>query len=139
VITNVHSQIDNFIFHMGINATSVVGRVKLCQPISNTPGRLSIDLEKARALCVKLEDELISEDEDGHAEEDKSKDKEEEDRDGSKAEKSGSVEKEKKIVGMRERGSDIIHDRIERIAEGLGLGGEDLTVEEKVQKVSFVI
>jgi hypothetical protein len=132
VITNVHSQIDNFIFHMGINATSVVGRVKLCQPISNTPGRLSIDLEKARALCVKLEDELISEDEDGHAEEDKSKDKEEEDRDG-------SVEKEKKIVGMRERGSDIIHDRIERIAEGLGLGGEDLTVEEKVQKVSFVI
>ncbi|ORX34935.1 hypothetical protein BD324DRAFT_633296 [Kockovaella imperatae] len=56
------SKIDTFTFHMGVNASPVIGRTRITAPAANTLERLVIDGEKAHDLAYKLEEELIDED-----------------------------------------------------------------------------
>jgi hypothetical protein len=109
---------------MGVNATPVIGRIRLTQPVANTPAQIYKDVDRARELCIKLEDELLGDEEEGA---------------------DGEADEEKKdkvagrwVAGLRERGSDVVKERTQRVLEGLGLSGEgdELSEEGKVRKVS---
>ena len=49
---------------MGVNATSVIGKIRVSQPVANILERLITDGENARALTLKLEEEMMGDDED---------------------------------------------------------------------------
>ena len=56
------SKIDNFVFHMGVNASPVIGRIRITAAVASTLERLLLDGEKAHDLAYKLEEELVEED-----------------------------------------------------------------------------
>ena len=103
---------------MGVNATPVVGKIRLTAPIANTLGRLQRDAQKAKELAQKLEEELLGDDELKEV-----------------AEKEGEnkplVEGE---LGLRQRGSETIQEKIDEILERENLSGE-LEEEQQIRKV----
>jgi len=110
-------QIDNFTFHMGVNATPIVGKTRVTQPIANSLDRLVLDCEKAKALAMKLEEELLGDDEDGVQPE--------------------GEDSEPKLPGLRERGSVMIEETTARILAKHELDEEELNEEQRVRRVGF--
>ena len=102
---------------MGLNATPVVGKVRLTQPIANTIERLLQDGEKAKALALKLEEELIGDDEE------------------EMAAASDGAETEKKMPGLGEKGSNLVDETVTRLINAGGLDGEQLDEEQRIRKV----
>lgn len=43
------------------------------------------------------------------------------------------------MKGLRERGVDVVAERIERLLDGMGLGGEELAENERFTKVSPIL
>ena len=103
---------------MGVNSTPIIGKIRVTQPIANTLHRLLADGEKAKALAYKLEEELVGDDED---------------------EGKPEVENaERKLPGLRERGSVLVEETIMRILRSdQGLEREDLDEEQRVRKVGL--
>jgi hypothetical protein len=110
---------------MTVNLSPTVGRVRVTAPIANTLNRLLQDGEKAKLLAVRLEEELLGDDE---AE---VKEGEDQPAEGDKAD-------ENKVAGLREKGSDMVEDHIGRLLEHEGLLSEDLSEEQRIRKVSQV-
>ena len=118
---------------MGINATPVVGKIRVTAALANTLERLIRDGEKARSLAEKLELELMGDDEDEGVDEKKEGDEQAGDGHDTKEGHSGQG-KEKSMSGLRERGSMIVQDKTERLLEDAGLVG-DLDEEQQLRKV----
>ncbi|KAL7420146.1 hypothetical protein Q5752_005112 [Cryptotrichosporon argae] len=57
-------KIDMFTFHMGINNTPSIGRVRFAPSACGTLAQLEADLERAKELAIMLEDDLVESDED---------------------------------------------------------------------------
>jgi hypothetical protein len=89
-------------------------------PYASAPERVSLDLEKAKALALKLEDELV--------------DPEAEDEADSAAEKVDAT-LDKPVRSLSERGSHIVEETISRLLEKHGLDSEDLNEEQANTKV----
>lgn len=124
------SKIDNFTFHMGVNATPIVGRIRVAPSLTGNLKRLEQDLSYAREMARTLEDELMEETspapEDGDAE---------------KPEGEASTDSAPKDTtpGLRERGSEVVEDVIARLLASSGLDGEDLDEEQAIRKVSRML
>lgn len=100
---------------MGVNATPVVGKIRVTQPIANTLERLRNDGEKAKALVVKLEEELLGDDEiEGKPE---------------------AEDSERKLPGLGEKGSTLVEETIARVLGSQGMEGEELDEEQRIRKV----
>jgi hypothetical protein len=120
------SKVDNFTFHMGVNATPIVGRLRIAPAITNTLARLEIDVQRAQELARSLEDELMQPEtpvpEGGEEEKAEGEDK----------------EKEKDTTqGLRERGTDVVADVVVRLLAREGLDGEELDEEQRIRKVGL--
>lgn len=120
------SKIDNFTFHMGVNATPIVGRIRVAPSLTGNLKRLEQDLSYARELARTLEDELMEEaspvPEDGDAEK-------------PEGETSSDSAPKDTTPGLRERGSEVVEDVIARLLASSGLDGEDLDEEQAIRKV----
>ncbi|WWD22896.1 hypothetical protein CI109_107391 [Kwoniella shandongensis] len=121
-------KIDGFTFHMSVNSTPTIGRLKVTPPIANTLERLVQDGENAKALALKLEEELLGDD-----------DEQEEEKQEGDGEVTKEVALEKKITGLREKPSDAVQANVDRLIESKGLSGETLTEEEQIQKAKTVL
>jgi len=110
-------QIDTFTFHLGINTTPVIGRIRITTPYASAMERVMKDIEKAKALALKLEDELV----DFEAEGDEGK---------------PDMSLDKPVKALVERGSIVVEETISRLLEKHGLTGEDLGEEQANVKVS---
>jgi hypothetical protein len=117
------SKIDNFTFHMGVNTTAVIGRTRSTPAIANTLERLKKDAETTKALAIRLEDELVGDDED-QPNEDDAKDK-----DGDQNEMGVSSIQ---VPSLRERGSALIEERISAILDSQSLDRDVAETDEEV-------
>ena len=106
---------------MGVNASPVVGRVRITAPASKTLERLLVDGENAHNLAYKLEEELLDDEEEVKVEDVKAE--------------SGSGSG-RKYPGLREKGTTIVQGRIDRLLEDQGLVGDDLADELRLKRVS---
>ncbi len=104
---------------MGVNATPVVGKIRVAQPVANSLERLLIDGEKTKALALKLEEDLTGDDEDDV--------------------KPEPEEGERKLPGLREKGSILVEETISRVLASQGLDKEELDAEHRVRKVGYFI
>ncbi|WWC85480.1 uncharacterized protein L201_000344 [Kwoniella dendrophila CBS 6074] len=130
VINKLDGQkIDGFTFHMSVNSTPTIGRLRVTPPLSNTLKRLIHDGEKAKTLAIKLEEELLGDDE-----EDEDKIEAEGEATAAKAENG-----EKKVAGLREKVSDIVEETVQRLLETTGLVGDDLDEEKKLRKSRIIL
>lgn len=132
---------------MGVNTAPVIGRTRLTQPYANTLERLLVDGDKAKAWAVKLEDNLMGDDEEPEAVkgEDGAERKADEEGAGEAGEGEGAggdggkeakEPKETRLPGLRERGSEIVQERIDRLVEDLGLGGDEVDETVQIKRVS---
>ncbi|WVQ91952.1 hypothetical protein IAS59_005760 [Cryptococcus gattii] len=131
------SQIEGFTFHLTINTSPTIGRVRVAPPSVNTLDRLLLDGTRAKSLALKLEGELLGDDEDSVEGE------------GEKAKPEGDIKVEDeaaeekpevpKSLGLREKGSDMVEEVILKVIEERGLTGEDLNEEQKVQKAKIIL
>nr|XP_019048353.1 hypothetical protein I302_02124 [Kwoniella bestiolae CBS 10118]OCF27283.1 hypothetical protein I302_02124 [Kwoniella bestiolae CBS 10118] len=129
VINKLDGQkIDGFTFHMSVNSTPTIGRLRVTPSLSNSLNRLISDGEKAKALALKLEEELLGDDED---EEDKAE------AEGESAPKPEGGEK--KVAGLREKVSDSVEETVQRLLETNGLLGEDLDEEKKLRRAKIIL
>jgi hypothetical protein len=97
--------------------------MKFAAPIASTTDRLLYDGENAKALAIKLEDDLVapSPDESSESKPDMSIDK--------------------PVKALEERGSHVVEETISRLLEKQGLDGAELNQEQahlKVNMTSFV-
>lgn len=100
----------------------------------NTLDRLLLDGTRAKSLALKLEGELLGDDEESvEGEGEKAKPEGDSKVEGEAAEEKPEVPKS---LGLREKGSDMVEEVIMKVIEERGLTGEDLDEEQKVQKVS---
>lgn len=117
------SKVDNFTFHMGVNATPIVGRLRIAPPVSNSLQRLEHDLARAQQLARTLENELMQQE-----------------TPAPEGEADGEVKPENETKdntpGLRERGSDAVGDVIARLLAREGLDGDELDEEQQTRKVS---
>lgn len=114
---------------MGVNASAVVGKIRLTAPAANTLSRLTEDGEKAKALALKLEEELIGDDDE---------ETENEEANGETKPVQENKDKQSKELptpGLRERGSVYVQEKIEELLETGDLMG-DLDAEQQVRKVN---
>lgn len=125
--SEAYKQVDNFTFHLGVNGTPVVGRVRLTAPSANTLDRLARDGDKARQLAEKLEAELLGDDEDEAPGGE----------DGQEAGPSSSEAKEASVPGLSEKGSKFVQEKIEQLWDAAGLTGE-LDADQQTRKVSRI-
>ncbi|WWC57754.1 uncharacterized protein I303_100289 [Kwoniella dejecticola CBS 10117] len=129
VISKLDGQkIDGFTFHMSVNSTPTIGRLRVTPSLSNTMDRLILDGENAKALAIKLEEELMGDDEE---EEDKPE------TEGEASNKTGNAEK--RITGLREKVSDSVEETIQRLLETNGLNADNLDDEKKLHKAKIVL
>ena len=115
---------------MGVNATPVVGKIRLTVPSANALERLVSDGQKAKDLAEKIEAELVGDDDEAEPSVEVNDTEE-----GGEGEK----EKEKKelmVPGLREKGTIFVQEKIDQLLEAAGLNGE-LNEEQQRQKVSF--
>ncbi|WVQ76941.1 hypothetical protein IAR50_006620 [Cryptococcus sp. DSM 104548] len=124
------SKLDNFAFHMNINVTPTVGRVRVAPPAVNSLEKLLQDGENAKLFALRLEEELVGDDE----EEEK--------------EKQGDVKEEKEVKeksdvpgakGLVERGSDVVEEVIARVLESKGLQAEELDSAQSIQRAKIIL
>jgi hypothetical protein len=101
---------------MGVNATPVVGRIRLTAPIASTLARLRIDGENAKALALKLESELVDEE--------------------SSTTSTDAESEEKKLQALSEKGSVVVEETIERLVEKAVPGPDDPTEDQVLLQVS---
>ncbi|WVR03221.1 hypothetical protein IAU60_000212 [Kwoniella sp. DSM 27419] len=124
-------KIDGFTFHMSVNSTPTIGRLRITPPVANELSRLADDAEKAKALALKLEEELLGEDD------------EEEDRpEGAEGEVTTTPKSEpleKKVPGLREKPSEVVEETIARLLDSQALSGEDLDEEKKLKKYKVIV
>lgn len=94
--------------------------MKFAAPIASTTDRLLYDGENAKALAIKLEDDLVapSPDEPSESKPDMSIDK--------------------PVRALEERGSHVVEETISRLLEKQGLDGAELNHEQAHLKVSIV-
>lgn len=128
VATIDSSKIDNFTFHMGVNATPIVGRIRVAPSLTSGLRRLEQDASYARELARTLEDELM---------EVASPAPEVEEGEGEKPEGVSTDIPKDVTPGLRERGSEVVEDVIARLLASQGLDGEDLDEEQTLRKVMF--
>lgn len=114
---------------MGVNATPVVGKIRLTVPSANNLDRLLSDGLKAKELAEKLEAELIGDDDEADINGEVKEVEEGGDADVEKA------KKEQTVPGLREKGTVFVQEKIEQLLEAAGLTG-DLDEEQQRQKVS---
>jgi hypothetical protein len=112
-------QIDTFTFHLGINTTPVIGRIRMTVPYASATERVLKDIEKAKALALKLEDDLV--------------DPESETSEETKPETS----LDKPVRALSERGSVVVEETISRLLEKHDLTAETLSDEQANVKVSY--
>ncbi len=112
---------------MGVNASAIVGRIRLTPEIANTLARLETDAEGARELALKLEDELMDPPQTEQAAE------------GEGAESAEEQEKGDKARGLQERGSDVVADVVTRLLSQQNLDGDELDEEQRMRKVSCLL
>ncbi|BEJ09479.1 hypothetical protein CcaverHIS641_0603940 [Cutaneotrichosporon cavernicola] len=123
------SKVDNFIFHMGVNASAIVGRIRLTPAIATTLSRLETDAERARELALKLEDGLMETDPpqaDQPAE-------------GESGDAAEEQDKGDKARGLHERGSDVVADVVTRLLAQQNLDGDELDEEQRVRKAKITL
>ena len=117
---------------MGVNATPVVGKVRLTVSSANSLERMTSDGQKAKELAEKLEAELIGDDDDEPETNGEVKTTEE----GGDADAEKS-KREQSVPGLREKGTVFVQEKIEQLQEAAGLSGE-LDEEQQRQKVCCV-
>ncbi|OCF43077.1 hypothetical protein I317_03046 [Kwoniella heveanensis CBS 569] len=121
-------KIDGFTFHMSVNSTSTIGRLRVTPDIANSLDRLTQDGERAKALALKLEEELLGDDD------------EEEDKLEGEGEPAPKPEPlEKKVPGLREKPSDVVEETIGRLLDLQALSGEGLDEEKKIRKAKVIV
>ncbi|KAL1408935.1 hypothetical protein Q8F55_005749 [Vanrija albida] len=123
------SKVDNFTFHMGVNRTPIIGRIRVTPPVAGTLHRLEVDAANARDLARRLEDELLEEASPAPEAE------------GEGAEKEAGAEAETKdsTPGIRERGSDVVADVIARLLARDSLDGDDLDEEQQLRRAKVTL
>lgn len=112
---------------MGVNASAIVGRIRLTPTIANTVARLETDAERARDLALKLEDELMEPE----------PPQTEQPAEGEGAEGAEEQDKGDKARGLQERGSDVVADVVTRLLSQQSLDGDELDEEQRLLKVSL--
>jgi hypothetical protein len=112
---------------MGVNASAIVGRIRLTPEIANTLARLETDAERARELALKLEDELMD------------PPQTEQPVEGEGAEGAEEQEKGDKARGLQERGTDVVADVVTRLLSQQSLDGDELDEEQRLRKVSYLL
>lgn len=117
--TKADLQVDTFTFHMGVNATAVIGRIRVTAPTANSLSRLLKDGENAKAMALKLESDLID------SETDQEPPATDETRPGSKP-----------YRGLAEKVSAVVDETIERLWDHAGLLGDEISDDQRSQKVS---
>jgi hypothetical protein len=118
---------------MGVNATSVIGRIRVTAPVSNSLERLLKDGEKAKELAIKFEEDLMGDDEeDAKKAENEGEGKAKPEGDGDKP---AEETKEASYPGLREQGSVVVQEKIDALLEDEGLSG-DLNEERQTIRVS---
>ncbi|KAK8844554.1 hypothetical protein IAR55_006401 [Kwoniella newhampshirensis] len=121
-------KIDGFTFHMSINSSPTIGRLKVTPPVANTLERLLQDGENAKALALKLEEELLGDE-----------DEQNEETPAVEGESLNEASTEKKVRGLKERPSDAVQATVTRLLQAQGFNGEDLTTEDHVRKAKAVL
>ena len=119
--TLAHVQIDTFTFHLGINTTPVIGRIRMTVPYASATDRVLKDIEKAKALALKLEDDLV--------------DPESETSEDTKP----TTSLDKPVKALSERGSVVVEETISRLLEKHDLTAETLSDEQANVKVSWLV
>lgn len=109
---------------MGVNASAIVGRIRVTPPVASTLVRLEIDAEHARELALKLEDELVD-NEPPQAEQ----------AEGGDSEGNQEQTKDDKPRGLQERGSDVVADVVSRLLAQANLDGDELDDDQRLRKV----
>lgn len=114
---------------MAVNTAATIGRMRYAPAISNSLSRLIKDGEKAKALAIKLESELVDEkpdtEEGGESSEVEMKDVQD------------GLEGKVGAGFLKEVGSKIVQEILDKVLGEEGLSGdEDLSEEQKVKKVS---
>ncbi|OXG51481.1 arsenite-resistant protein ASR2 [Cryptococcus neoformans] len=134
------TKIEGFTFHLTINTTPTIGRVRIAPPSVSTLDRLLLDGTRAKSLALKLEEELLGDDEESVVEGEggeKAKPAEGDVKvEGEAAEEKPEVTKS---LGLREKGSDVVEEVIMKLVDERGLTGEDLDEEQKVQKAKIIL
>ena len=123
---------DGYTLRMGINGTPVIGKIRLTAAIANSLDRLLIDIEKAKQLALKLEDELMGDDEEQREGSEAGDDAEE--RDDGDEPKEPRKQAEIPVPGLHERPSAQVQAKIDSLIEAAGLDGE-LNEEQQIRKV----
>lgn len=113
---------------MGVNASAIVGRIRVTPPVASTLVRLEKDAEHARELALKLEDELMDNDPP------QGEQPEGEDSEGNQEQN----KEDKPPRGLQERGSDVVADVVSRLLAQANLDGDELDEDQRLRKVSSV-
>ncbi|WVO18178.1 hypothetical protein L204_105881 [Cryptococcus depauperatus] len=127
------TKIDGFTFHMTINTTPSIGRVKVAPPSTHNLDRLLEDGQKARALAMRLEEELLGDDDEEFAKKEGEGEGEEQDQEEEKE------SNEVKNPGLLEKGSDVVEETIQKIIETKQLTGDDLNDAQRAQKAKIIL
>jgi uncharacterized protein involved in exopolysaccharide biosynthesis len=109
---------------MGSNLAPTIGRIRVTQSVANTLQRLRQDGDNAKAMAIRLEEELLGDDEEVKPEDEKLTGADGQGRD-----------EERKVPGLREKGSDIIEEHVARLIESEGLCGSELDEEQATRRV----
>lgn len=112
---------------MGLNTAPVVGKIRVTQPVANTLVRLQKDAETAKALAIRLEAELLGDD-------DESKPEPLIDAKIEGDQPELAKPKLQSLPGIREKGSDAVEERIESILGKTAVNG-DGDQEQRIKKV----
>lgn len=109
---------------MAVNTAATIGRIRYAPATSNSLGRLLKDGEKAKALALQLEAELVDPTPEAEGEGKK---------DGAEVE----GEDEEKSGGLKELGSSVVEEALEKVLGEMGLKGDDgeLSGDQKITKV----
>ncbi|ORY30788.1 hypothetical protein BCR39DRAFT_528324 [Naematelia encephala] len=103
------SNVDGFTYHITVNSTPSIGKIRITAPVANTLERLEVDGQKAKLLALKIEEELVGDDDEGEA-----------------------------SRGLNEKATDFVQETIDRIIDQEGLGGDDVSDEGKLRKAKVV-
>jgi hypothetical protein len=95
--------------------------MKFAASVASTKDRQLYDAENAKALAIRLEEDLVLPPQDEET----------------NGESKPDTSVDKPVKALEERGSHVVEETISRLLEKQGLDGEDLTEEQIVAKVSL--